>query len=277
MRKILAFITFLLFLLLLWYSYNKYQNCCGSANTNPENTETKQTNATPIVDSQKKELEANNKDGVLLFNWNSDVAHENEYWNTKKINIVSGDADGKILKILGPYFKDEGAEMGVKRAKSAYAKLADKINAKKVEFGSKLITYYVGAKTHPFSGTDYSWLVRNDNITEVNGKTLIYFPSNSTKKITNVNIINYLKDVAKTIKENGKKVSLSGHTDNRGDATFNKNLALGRANSIKAELINLGVSADRISTISYGEEKPIASNDTKEGRQKNRRVELQIN
>ncbi|HIE45711.1 MAG TPA: OmpA family protein, partial [Flavobacteriaceae bacterium] len=54
------------------------------------------------------------------------------------------------------------------------------------------------------------------------------------------------------------------------------NEALKRANSIKNELINLGVAPDRISTVSFGEEKPIATNNTKAGQQKNRRVELEI-
>jgi outer membrane protein OmpA-like peptidoglycan-associated protein len=274
MRKILAFITFLLFLLLLWYSYNKYQDCC-----NKDKNVTEQRKTAPVTKHEnktKKEQVKEVKDGSLLFNWNSDIAHENEYWKTKKTNILSGIADGKILKILGPYFKEEGKEMGIKRAKAAYAKLSDKVNAKKVEFGSKLINYHDDAKIKPFSGTNYLWLIRNENITEIDNKALIYFPTNSTKKISNSNIINYLKNVVKSLKNNNKKVYLSGHSDSRGNANLNKKLALGRANSIKEELIHLGLSADKISTISYGEEKPIASNNTKEGQQKNRRVELEI-
>ena len=272
MKKILVFITLLLFLLLLWYSYNGYQDCCENNKGKIE-----QTTATPITKQEKKtETPKINKDGSLLFNWGSDVAHENEFWETKKATILSGIADNKILKILGPYFEEEGKEMGIKRAKAAYSKLADKVNVKKVEFGSKLVTYYEGAKTKSFSGTDYHWLIRNDNITEIDNKALIYFPTNSTKKISNITIKNYLKDIVRSLKDNNKKVYLSGHSDNRGNAKLNKNLALGRANAIKAELIRLGLSADRISTISYGEEKPIASNNTKEGQQKNRRVELEI-
>ena len=275
MRKILAFITFLLFLLLLWYTYNRYQNCCGSDNSNNVVEQTKTLPVNKQKGETTEELTTNN-DGSLLFNWNSDIAHENEYWSTKKTNILSGTADGKILKILGPYFKEEGKEMGIKRAKAAYAKLSDKINAKKVEFGSKLVAYYEGAKTKPFSGTDYSWLIRNDNITEVDNKALIYFPTNSTKKLSNINIINYLKDITNSLKKNNKKVYLSGHSDNRGSSIANKKLALGRANSIKNELVNLGIDSSRITTVSFGEEKPIASNNTNIGRQKNRRVELEI-
>ncbi len=278
MKKILAFITFLLFLLLLWYSYSQYLDCCDSNNTNSNVVEEQTTNATPIKNQLTKEKEEPviNKDGSLLFNWKSNIAHSNEFWNTKKDGILSGFADGKILRILGPYFKEEGKDMGIARAKSAFAKLGDKVNPKKVEFGAKLVDFYDDAKTKPFSGTDYSWLVRNDNITEVDNKALIYFPTNSTKKLSNANIINYLKNVAKSLKGNNKLVTLSGHTDNRGKASANKRLALGRAISIRNELIRLGVDSKRITTVSYGEEKPIASNKTKAGQQKNRRVELEI-
>jgi len=271
MKKILAFITFLLFLLLLWYSYTQYHKCCGNSNV-IEKTKT----SIPIVKKETKKEPIINKDGSLLFNWKSDIAHNNEYWNTKKETILSGFADGKILKILGPYFKEEGKDIGIARAKSAFAKLGNKINPKKVEFGSRLVNFYEDAKTKSFSGTEYSWLVRNDNITEVDNKALIYFPTNSTKKLSNSNIINYLKEVSKSLIGNNKKVYLSGHSDSRGNAAKNKTLALGRANSIKNELVRLGVDKNRISTVSFGEEKPIASNNTKAGQQKNRRVELEI-
>lgn len=273
MRKILAIITFLLFLLLLWYSYTQYQECCGSESTNVD----EQSKSTS-VQKQKSENEilANNKDGALSFNWNSAIAHENEYWNVKKNSILSNLDSTKFLKIIAPYFKEEGEEVGIARAKATYEKIKDKINPKRVEFGVKLIDFYEDAKSKSFSGNQYSWQIRNENITEIDNKTLIYFPTNSTKKISNANILNYLKDVVKSLKDNQKQIHLSGHTDNIGNDIANKKLALGRATSIKAELIRLGIDNDRIITVSFGEEKPIETNETKIGRQKNRRVELEL-
>lgn len=274
MRKILAIITFLMFLLLLWYSYSSYKECCSSSNSNNEIENTNTTVLKKVVTIKK--IPAVKKDGSLFFNWNSDLAIENEFWNVKKARILSGLSDEKILRILGPYFKEEGELMGIARAKVVYNKFSDEINTEKVEFGSKLVEYYEGAKTNPFSGTSYTWQVRNKNITEIDNKTLIYFPTNSTKKINNKNISTYLKDVARSLKNNNKKISLSGHTDNVGNPSKNKQLALNRAQSLKNELVNLGISADRIYVASFGEEKPIATNDSNEGRQKNRRVELEI-
>ncbi|HIP37022.1 MAG TPA: OmpA family protein [Crocinitomix sp.] len=70
------------------------------------------------------------------------------------------------------------------------------------------------------------------------------------------------------------KISIEGHTDNTGSAEGNKKLSQQRADAAKAYLVNKGIDASRISTTGYGQDKPIADNSTKEGRQKNRRVEF---
>lgn len=71
-------------------------------------------------------------------------------------------------------------------------------------------------------------------------------------------------------------VRLEGHTDNTGDAASNKKLSLDRAVAVKEIMITGGIADARIGTDGYGEEKPIASNDTEEGRAKNRRTELVV-
>ncbi|MEO8231383.1 MAG: OmpA family protein [Ignavibacteriota bacterium] len=69
-------------------------------------------------------------------------------------------------------------------------------------------------------------------------------------------------------------VEIGGHTDSDGSAKSNEKLSLARAESVKAWLVAKGVDPSRISTKGYGEEKPIADNKTKEGKQKNRRIEF---
>ncbi|NKF21622.1 OmpA family protein [Solimonas marina] len=71
----------------------------------------------------------------------------------------------------------------------------------------------------------------------------------------------------------GLKVDVSGHTDSVGTEGYNQGLSERRANAVKDYLIRKGVEAGRISTYAYGESKPIASNDTAEGRAQNRRAE----
>lgn len=70
------------------------------------------------------------------------------------------------------------------------------------------------------------------------------------------------------------KVEIQGHTDNTGSRATNMRLSQQRADAVKAWLVAKGIAADRMKTMGYGPDKPIASNDTKDGRQKNRRIEF---
>lgn len=72
------------------------------------------------------------------------------------------------------------------------------------------------------------------------------------------------------------RVEISGHTDNSGDAEKNKVLSLARAESVKTYFVEKGVSADRITTVGYGPDKPVADNKTKAGKAKNRRIEFKL-
>jgi outer membrane protein OmpA-like peptidoglycan-associated protein len=73
------------------------------------------------------------------------------------------------------------------------------------------------------------------------------------------------------------KVHLVGYTDNTGSPETNQTLSQNRADAVKGILVNQGVSADRISTEGQGQNNPVASNDTDEGKQRNRRTELVVN
>jgi len=86
-----------------------------------------------------------------------------------------------------------------------------------------------------------------------------------------------LDSVALVLKEYDKTVvEVSGHTDSTGSDDYNQQLSLRRASTV-AEYINArGINGIRIITLGFGELQPIASNDTPEGRQQNRRVELRL-
>lgn len=70
------------------------------------------------------------------------------------------------------------------------------------------------------------------------------------------------------------RIRLEGHTDSVGPAAYNKDLSQRRADSVKAYLVSKGFNGSNVTTIGYGEEQPVASNQTAEGRAQNRRVEL---
>ena len=87
-----------------------------------------------------------------------------------------------------------------------------------------------------------------------------------------------LKKVADSMKENPRsKAILKGHTDNIGTKAYNMRLSKVRANSVKLYLVKeFGIKRARIAAFGYGFSKPVADNNTEEGRQKNRRVEIFI-
>lgn len=72
------------------------------------------------------------------------------------------------------------------------------------------------------------------------------------------------------------KLTIDGYTDNTGDSKHNHELSYKRAEAAKVRLIEDGISANRITTHGYGEEHPVTTNDTEEGRAKNRRVEFTV-
>jgi len=87
-----------------------------------------------------------------------------------------------------------------------------------------------------------------------------------------------LKQVADFMKAHPeKKLVIQGHTDNVGTEASNIKLSQERADSVKAYLVDkFGIAGDRLHAVGYGPNKPIASNASEEGRQKNRRVEAVV-
>jgi OOP family OmpA-OmpF porin len=67
-----------------------------------------------------------------------------------------------------------------------------------------------------------------------------------------------------------------GHTCSIGTDAYNQKLSVRRAESVKAYLVSKGVEPNRIYTEGKGEKQPVANNGTKEGRMKNRRVEIEV-
>jgi outer membrane protein OmpA-like peptidoglycan-associated protein len=86
-----------------------------------------------------------------------------------------------------------------------------------------------------------------------------------------------LKRILQVMSENKALViEISGHTDNTGSDEINNKLSLERANAVKDYLLKAGIDTARIRTKGYGKTKPKADNSTEEGRQINRRVEIEI-
>lgn len=85
-----------------------------------------------------------------------------------------------------------------------------------------------------------------------------------------------LNRIVKVLIENNASIKLGGYADNKGSYVYNWKLSKVRAESVKTYLVKNGADSTRIAATEYGDTHPIATNTTKSGRKKNRRVEVQF-
>lgn len=84
-----------------------------------------------------------------------------------------------------------------------------------------------------------------------------------------------LNQVARTLRDSPEvRVVIAGHTDSIGTAEYNRDLSQRRAESVSTYLQSQGIAGNRMRTMGYGEDRPVATNDTDAGRAQNRRVEI---
>ena len=106
-------------------------------------------------------------------------------------------------------------------------------------------------------------------------KILIYFKHNSNElPDVSYQILDRLADFM--LHSTSARVSIKGYSDSTGDYSYNVSVSRFRANTVKTYLAGKGVNPTNIRVDGLGPENPLASNDTAEGRQKNRRVEIDL-
>ena len=97
------------------------------------------------------------------------------------------------------------------------------------------------------------------------------------KSIVKPKYFELLKNIKEFVEQNNYEITIVGHTDSIGSNQYNFGLSRRRAEAVKAKLLEFGLAEDRIVGIeAMGEEQPIATNATKEGRAQNRRVEFKL-
>lgn len=101
----------------------------------------------------------------------------------------------------------------------------------------------------------------------------VFFETNQSKITPHAEAA--LRDQAEWLKRNtGKKIEISGNTDQRAGNDYNLQLGQKRADAVKDQLVSLGVSPDRLQTTSYGKERPVCTDSTENCNAANRRVDL---
>lgn len=103
----------------------------------------------------------------------------------------------------------------------------------------------------------------------------VLFASNKSQLLPGAQ--NSLNQIADALKEqDDKRVLIEGHTDSRGSDATNQALSKARADSVGSYLISRGLPAERVTSVGLGPSRPVADNNTAEGRANNRRVEIVI-
>jgi len=114
-----------------------------------------------------------------------------------------------------------------------------------------------------------------DNKIEIREKIQFEYNKADIKEVS----YDLLNEIAQVIKDNPhiKKIQVEGHASSEGNDAYNMRLSDSRAKAVVAYLVNKGgIPADKLVAKGFGETKPIADNETEEGREKNRRVEFNI-
>jgi len=103
----------------------------------------------------------------------------------------------------------------------------------------------------------------------------IYFRTNSAKvEADSAPFLRAVSEIAQRCPD--LKIMISGHTDSDGDAISNQRLSEARAEAVRKHLADIGISSERLRSIGYGENRPVAANDTPRNRGLNRRIEFSV-
>jgi len=215
-------------------------------------------------------------DGLICFEKNACGASFCSQWGEIRDSLIMHTATNQKLLIIG--FSRPGEEnksdfknLGKCRAEEVRALVSERSKDIQIETIGQL---RVGGKDSTLC--DYISFQILEQGSQVKETSLIYFPKNSTDKLADRSVETYLTQIADQVKNSDQKVKLTGHTDDRGNDAYNMELGKKRAIIIRQYLIDLGVPASSIQALSEGENRPIANNDTEQGRAKNRRLELEI-
>jgi outer membrane protein OmpA-like peptidoglycan-associated protein len=119
------------------------------------------------------------------------------------------------------------------------------------------------------------------SVTKVGNNIVLNMPGNVTfatdRSDVQADFYPVLNSVAKVLKEYEKTlIHVTGHTDSTGSHQYNMDLSQQRADSVSGYLAAQGVQSVRLQARGFGPDRPVAGNDTKEGRQENRRVEITL-
>lgn len=294
MRKF--FIAFLLFLVLAFIAtlvhYFYGENLCGVCNSDakqeqivPENTQKtpqKLTDFTITDVNGKTAFKFPSNFVVNTIDGSIGIPESMLGFKDSIFNYLNKH-QGKELLISAKYLNDEGEPRGYDRAnflKNLLVKEAN-INPARIIPKAVLSDYsydkdgkYIGGVSMLFR--DSSDKTKDAVAKSITNKTL-YAEFGATDFKPDRKLKAYVFELKNYLNNNPtQKVSITGHTDNVGKVASNYRFGLKRANNVMNYMISSGIDAKKCKCFSKGETAPVASNNTKEGRAKNRRITISV-
>lgn len=138
-----------------------------------------------------------------------------------------------------------------------------------------LIGNYLDKQAEEIAAIPGAEVTRKDDALIVNMQGGILYDSNSA--MLSPGGADRIRTLARTVQSYPKEhIIVKGHTDSQGDERFNQRLSEDRADSVRNLLVAEGVTPSRITAVGLGASIPVATNSTAEGRQQNRRVEIEL-
>ncbi len=230
-----------------------------------------------------------NRDG---FKYNAPLSDKLTavYTNTAAYLKAHPDRSIRVTGLYGEKEKNTSAfpSLGLARANGVKDILLGLgVPAKQIDMQGKMLPTLVFNEDELIGGIDYSFfampkeaddrLPRVEKMLKANPLTL-YFQTNASELNLSATQRQYFADLIYYLDNKPRaKVKVVGHTDDRGDLRANVRLGRKRGEFVKVYLGENGIPAKKVSVISKGPDEPIDTNETREGRQKNRRVEVSIN
>ncbi|HNT19791.1 MAG TPA: OmpA family protein [Saprospiraceae bacterium] len=217
--------------------------------------------------------------GCILFRWAKAEPALRPCFDHIRDSLINGLDEGQMIEIIGYYFEDENrimasGDLGLLRAVQTRDLFSNHVDQSRLKVRSRSIPLRDSMEGKLFESLLMHRIYYNDQVKELDEKTLIYFAYGTNGQLDNRVLEAYAQQLVSRLKNTRDDILLVGHTDD--DATEESNLKLGlqRAELIKYLLVNKGLPAGRIKTSSKGESSPIAPNNTEANRSLNRRVEL---
>ena len=220
----------------------------------------------------------------VTFQWSSSEPQVNADFEAVRSKLISDMGEDQALRITGLYFDDEENDtllndMGLSRAAKVRELFIADADKNRVLIASERVQGSGDERGTAFAGVKFALLPVSEagfKVKEAGDHRVIYFPFDSHQSSVDSNLEIYVADLARELKDGGKSIRIVGHTDNQGNASYNRHLGMMRARMVGDLLAKHGVEQRFIRAESEGEDSPVADNSTETGRAENRRVELFI-